>query len=367
MKSKRIVFCTLRDNRGATGGPGGVLYLQKKFLGCQPTGIPCKCKYQFNIIPRGLGIFKSKINKMLFYLKFGMMRNTYFFAHDIDTAYLLAKLRKRYSLLFHQQGPVVQELLNFEHKIAPSKIKKIQTIEHIALTHAETLHFPSNGASKMYFDSAYASCKQKEVNLSFPLYNTIPEVKSVIQGGDVGVKEDKSSLTFFSLGTLTSAKGQDLTVEFLKKFVIEYQKPIRYILVGKGPLKELLLDKLENMKREFSHFSYVYLESIPHEVVMYLHHISDVYIMLHRISIFDFATLEAMSQGSAIILSKVGGNIDFNKENNILFAEDTLTNLSSITKTAIENYKVKNLQVFQRYFSHKAFVEQYQKLFKMIL
>lgn len=29
MKIKQIIFCTLRDNRGATGGPGGPLYTEK--------------------------------------------------------------------------------------------------------------------------------------------------------------------------------------------------------------------------------------------------------------------------------------------------------------------------------------------------
>ena len=48
MKIKQIIFCTLRDNRGATGGPGGVLYIQKNALGNEINKIPCK--YQFNII-----------------------------------------------------------------------------------------------------------------------------------------------------------------------------------------------------------------------------------------------------------------------------------------------------------------------------
>jgi len=40
--------------------------------------------------------------------------------------------------------------------------------------------------------------------------------------------------------------------------------------------------------------------------------------MLQRISIFDLATLEVMNKEKAIVLSAVGGNIEFNKENNII-------------------------------------------------
>lgn len=39
-KIKEIVFLTLRDNKGATGGPGGVLFLQKQMLGEKLLGIP---------------------------------------------------------------------------------------------------------------------------------------------------------------------------------------------------------------------------------------------------------------------------------------------------------------------------------------
>ena len=42
MKIKQIIFCTLRDNRGATGGPGGVLYIQKNVLGNEINKVPCK-------------------------------------------------------------------------------------------------------------------------------------------------------------------------------------------------------------------------------------------------------------------------------------------------------------------------------------
>ena len=61
-KIKEIVFLTLRDNNGATGGPGGVLFLQKQMLGEKLLGIPCK--YQFNILAGNLGKLKNILNKI---------------------------------------------------------------------------------------------------------------------------------------------------------------------------------------------------------------------------------------------------------------------------------------------------------------
>ena len=67
-KIKEIVFLTLRDNKGATGGPGGVLFLQKQMLGEKLLGIPCK--YQFNILAGNLGKLKNILNKILFFFKY---------------------------------------------------------------------------------------------------------------------------------------------------------------------------------------------------------------------------------------------------------------------------------------------------------
>lgn len=362
---KRIIFCTLRDNRGATGGPGGVLFLQKKVLGNKINGIPCE--YQFNLIKQKLGPLKIWINKKLFYFKYRNVNDAYFFTHDIETGHLLAQLGKTYSLLYHHQGPIVQELMNLGINLNERKKKKISQHEQIALSKANSLHFPSSGAAEMYFTSPYASCKREDVKLGAPLYNIIPQVKiSQTIENTFPIKKDNNILTFFSLGTLTLAKGQDQTIDFLESFLkVYHNKPIRYILVGKGPLKEQLLTELDRIEKENTHFSYYYFEAVAHDIVMYLHYISDVYIMLHRISIFDFATLEAMSQNSAVILSKIGGNQDFNKENNIIFSENALKNMSEFANIDFDSYKRKNVKVFQEYFSQNAFIKQYQELFQI--
>lgn len=363
-KIKEIVFLTLRDNKGATGGPGGVLFLQKQMLGEKLLGIPCK--YQFNILAGNLGKLKNILNKILFFFKYSCKNNVLYFTHDTETAYLLAKMNKNYSMLYHNQGPIVEERLNLGEILKKSSIKKWEKQERIAFLSAKSIHFPSNGAAEMYFNSKYANCKIDEVNLYPPLYNIIPMVEP-IKTSEVNLDYDDEYITLFSLGTLTKAKGQDQTISFLKEYAYLAEKPLRYILVGRGPMKEELLGQLKKLKEEVNSFNYFYFESLSHDSVMYLHKISDIYIMLHRISIFDFATLEAMSQRSAIILSKVGGNVDFDKNNNIIFAEDIYSGKILLKSIDLESLKERNFQVFVEYFSKEAFIKQYRILFNKLL
>ena len=45
-KYNNIIFMAYRNNKGATGGPGGVLCLQKKLLGTEYQDIPLVYKFK---------------------------------------------------------------------------------------------------------------------------------------------------------------------------------------------------------------------------------------------------------------------------------------------------------------------------------
>lgn len=362
--AKKIIFCTLRPNKGATGGPGGVLYLQKTTLGKEINGIPCE--YWFNVINFRLGFIGRAINAAIFYVRALFTRDAYFFTHDVISGDILARLGKNYSMIFHHQGPIVEEMTNLGFLKSEKDAKNWARKEKNTFVNAKTLHFPANGAADMYFTSKYANCKREEVNVCPALYNIIPLVDPQ-KPENFPLQQDNSKLTLFSLGTLTVAKGQDQVVSFLKKHISVFSKPVRYIMVGKGPLKDELLKSLDDIKKDYPSFEYHYFEGVPHDTVMYLHKISDIYIMLHRISIFDFATLEAMSQRSAVILSKVGGNIDFNMDNNIIYAEDVNKDSSILANADIKALQKKNYDVFCDKFSKEAFIKQYKEFFKKIL
>lgn len=364
MKIRKIVFCTLRNNKGATGGPGGVLFLQQQTIGNNLVGIPCE--YWFNCISRENSWWVSKLNTLLFIIKALFTRETYFITHDIQSGYYLSKIKKNYSLIFHQQGPSVEELLNFGANLSEEQIANLKRQERFAFTKAKSLHFPANGASEMYFNSKYASCTREEVHIKPAFYNIIPMVEPQ-KPESIDLDVDNERTTLFSLGTLTKAKGQDLTIDFIDRHYNAFGKPVRYIMVGKGPMRDQLLKQLDKIKIKHPEFTYRYYDGIPHDGVMYLHKISDVYIMLHRISIFDFATLEAMSQKTAIILSEVGGNKDFNMDDNIIFAEDVDRNEVILSSKDFNTLKTTNYTVFCNRFSHEAFVKQYENFIKTLI
>ena len=373
-KIKKIVFYAYRENKGATGGPGGVLYLQNMILGTNYKNVELQYKFkQNNKILRKirglyLGAFVQVIMNELF--AFGC----YYICNDIGTAYALSCLHKKYSLIYHQQGTIIEELTNFGRKLKKKEIKMLEYIEKEAFTKAKSVHFPSNGAKDMYFSSTYCKVDLNKVIVGKKLPNTIDaEVDDSVSSQEdyiiQGIKSEDNILTFLSVGTITSAKGQDQTVDFLKSFAKKYKGNIRYILVGDGKLRKEVLDKLNNVQYKQNNFDYYYFRNLDHSDVMKLHKIADIYIMLHRISIFDLATLEAMNKGTAIVLSDVGGNREFNCENNVFLVKnnDYDKTINNIIKSNINFYKNKNKEVFRKYFSKSKFASNYKELLDIII
>lgn len=83
--------------------------------------------------------------------------------------------------------------------------------------------------------------------------------------------------------------------------------------------------------------------------------------MLHRNSIFDLATLEAMRAGDAVILSDSKSNYEFNKENNVLIVNDMQLDdaINQMLNMDLKEWKRHNKLVFNKYFSQEKFTENY--------
>lgn len=349
-----IAALTYRFDKGATGGPGGVLALQRAIVG------PCNDKlaidYHFRENQSYLDWYAHLVGGAQFALdicktgKYG-----YYFAHDLGTAYGLALAGKPYVLDWHFQGSFVTQELGFGRDFTPSFIKSLKKMEAAALKNAKYVVFPSDGARDMYFSDEYRGCNLDEVRVGSAVYNTIlpgiarPDLNNLKIPSFAG-------LTFTSVGTLTLAKGQDQVLDFFEKMLPVTETAVRWICIGNGTLHDSILERARALSKEFNKFEFLYLPRIPHSEVMGALYMTDVYIMLHRISIFDFATLEAMKNNCAIILSKVGGNIDFNKRDNVMFAEDVdFSNKEIFSKENVEKLKRLNTEVLNTYFSVQNF------------
>ena len=364
-KYKRIIFYAYRDDRGPLGGPGGVLYLQNRILGTKFEGIPIKYRFRSKkklFRQRIKSFYKGAILQIFANELF--KSDTYYICNEIGTAFALALLKRDYSLIYHQQGPIVEELTNFGVNFKLLRKPALKIIERIAFKNAKSVHFPSKGAENMYFNSPFRTCNRDEVNVGKVLHNTID-----IKKYPAFIEKDPSKLTFLSVGTLTTAKGQDLSLDFMDDLLKKCNKPIRYIVVGVGPLRAQIVNKGSELQNKYPNFEFIYRDRLPHNEIMRLNEISDIYLMMHRISIFDLATLEAMSKSSAVILSDVGGNSDFNVEDNIILVNPNnyTSAIDKFLNSDIEQLKEKNKEVFDKYFSNAAFKNSYLELLENII
>lgn len=353
--TKTICFCANRpEPKDFAGGGSGVMKLLEYYLDI--SGIDCNVIYLYKN--------SNKYNFVRDLIKLSRDKNVRFICHEPDSAAVLSALHIPYRLIYHQQGPLVQEYKYLNGEISSAKIIKNRIIEKLALSGADRVHFPSLGAEKLYFESKYATCKRDTVRVGSVLYNTIVDDLKIEKMPDIEKRSD--CLTILSVGTVTELKGQDLSCGFIDKFLQITNKKVRWITVGKGPILDDVILKCRSLMEAFSNFEHIHYSALPHSNILYLDTIADVYLMLHRVSIFDLATLEAMSNGCMLILSNVGGNVDLNVEDNCILVDcgDMDKSAELLDKCDIEELKYKNQQVFERRFSPNCFVKSYRDLIK---
>jgi hypothetical protein len=356
---KKIVWLANRPNKGPIGGAGGVLFLQEQLLGHDYNGIKMEYHYSNQSSYEDEPICAASLVKRVITDD----TSTYYVANDLYSAYELAKRGLPYSLIYHQQGPLIQELINFGRKLNDSEMKRIHNVERIAFQRARSVHFPSNGAKDMYFRNQYKSIEESEVSLGEPLYNTIihndKTYDDVIEIDGIRI-EKNDGLTILSVGTITKAKGQDRSIQVINNLVSILKIPIRYIVVGNGPLSDEIDKSARAIEKKFNTFQYIRFKKLPHDDVLKLDSVSDIYLMMQRVSIFDLATLEAMEKGNALILSDCGGNPEYNICNNVLLmSDDYVLDDNYFNSDNIESMKKLNKQVFEENFSNTAFRKNY--------
>jgi glycosyltransferase involved in cell wall biosynthesis len=103
---------------------------------------------------------------------------------------------------------------------------------------------------------------------------------------------------------------------------------------------------------------------IKHERLLALLDHADFYVMMQRESIFDLATLEAMRGGKPLVLSPVGGNLEVDLNNNVVFVtEDTIDDACRdiVARDRLE-WGERNRAVYDKHFSVAHFVDRYRAM-----
>lgn len=349
-----------------SGGSIGAICMQKRYLGYKYRDVIIEYPYyQYSSKPdmvfNKYWYITGSIDTVKEIVK--NENNTIYISNDLFSAYALYLLGKEYSFIFHGQGDIVQEWTLWGRELTDREKAMIHEIEYITIANACNVSFPSVGA-KWYFKQSLP--KSVDFNGGLPLYNTIydfPNMKKIDS-----VQKDDTKVTFLSIGQFTWLKGMDRIPDFLEQYINYTGNSVRWIVVADGVLKKDVSNKAkqleQNGKLEFINIDY----KISHAEIFYLLDISNIYLMLHRVSIFDFSTLEAMYCEKAVILSDISGNDEYNIENNIMLVKDDID--WAAVSNYIDNYKdygIQNKRIYDHYFSDTVFIERYHNFIDSFL
>jgi glycosyltransferase involved in cell wall biosynthesis len=199
------------------------------------------------------------------------------------------------------------------------------------------------------------------------LYNGVDvSVKEITSVSDIPYYDKIISAIgprFISVSTLNYAKGVERIPRYLASVRLVYPD-FRWIIIGNGIRKNELQ---KNIVRYGLDNNVIWIDyPIPNDVVLKILSLTDYYIMLHRWSIFDLATLEAMGMGNIPILSNVGGNVEVIMDNNGELVNEGNIDciLDYVNETYLENeyLKQKNREIQEKNFSLKSMLQSYKNI-----
>ncbi len=351
------------------GGTTGAVNMQRILLGDQYKGLRIECMIFPKTWETEFAELFNKYNYLVFAAKFlesDIKKNdAIYISNDIFTACALAGYRQKYIFVYHGQGDFVSDMNAFGAQLTDREKEFITYVEKKAIESSYKTFFPSKGARVHFLNTINGTIDLEE---NTPLYNSIYDfpAKDYIKHNNI----DK--LVFFSVGQMTRLKGMDRVPDFLNRVRLCTGKKIHWIAVADGELKDDVRNRVEAINATLSEQDRIGCEiidySVDHQKIYQLMAESDVYLMLHRISIFDFSTLEAMYMRKPIILSDVAGNNEFNCENNILMVNEDLQDSDIVSFINNRNsYGKKNRRVYDDNFSVEKFRERYCKIIGELL
>lgn len=382
-KRYNVVFLAYRP-KDANGGAGAVCSMLEKTLGGFYDGI----KFSYFYMPQNISYpqhlnkavdgyqWITKIqfqaayfvqNQLSVWQNCTKTEDVFFVCHDVGSAYGVYLSGRKYVLVYHQQGSLINEAQCAGVELLEEEITILNQIEEAVMHNAATVYFPSNGAKDAYIQTAQIDVSK--INFGTPLYNTVLEKPVLPQLNEIASKfglnrEDRENIqVFLSVGDYNKNKGHDRIPSFLNEYVRKTRKKILWISAG-DKTNSGIFESLEKSRRDWMFDSILIGKRIPREEILALMELCDFYIMLHRNSIFDLATLEAMRAGLVPVLSNVGGNPEFNKEDNIILLDLNSYDeaIQEISATNLAAMKLKNTDVFNRYFSVTQFTDSYKNM-----
>lgn len=310
---------------------------------------------------KGLDDYLGKLDR-----EFEFQNDDVFICHDfrIARAFVRKFKLKNYAFVHHMQGSIYFEWhaeTGINSKMMQNYYNK--TFREIT-SRIRYLCFPSKGTEESLVDSEPSIANLVETANKKYLYNGVncPEINP--DKLTIWVNEIKSMhcYKFVTVANLNAAKAVERIPQYLNA-IKRAGISLKWILVGNGVKAE----EVEKQIKKYGLENDVIWKKngVPHDELMELFSITDFYILLHKYSIFDLSTLEAMHYGNVPILTPVGGNKEVIIENNGLFVSD-FGNADSfvelITANRLETIKARNTKIQNENFDDRAFLQRYVDL-----
>ncbi|WP_026524917.1 glycosyltransferase family 4 protein [Butyrivibrio sp. MB2005] len=337
--NRRVFIFSYRNYQGNVGGSAGVCY---RLL---------KANYEYKSFDNLIGIFKNKtishesdldisdvraensnslrkwlsqiglLNLVFHRVKLGraqkwmsLANTTYgfnsedaFIFHDVESAYAFNKLYKlpnKY-LVYHQQGTLYNEWAGMKKSHSFIYKTYLDSFQRKLFECMDRICFPSLGAKKAVEGMNFSDRYMDEAAILYNGFdkNNLQETESAEVKELLGAIDGRT--VFTSISNINYEKGVDRIPDFLGD-LSKRGKDFLWIIVGDGAYSGELSKKIDS--NNLSDKVFWIKDKLRHDDVCKILSISHFYIMFHRTSIFDFATLEAMAYGAVPILTRVGGN-----------------------------------------------------------
>lgn len=361
--------------KGPCGGAGGVSYrlmkANEKYRLFEETVFifldKCISSSEGEIVASSVPIKQQLAELEGLYLKLDRILefnvDDYFAFHDLESFVAMKQALPwidKTLVMYHQQGSIYSESIFMGNDPDERYAEFCFDLTRIAVEQSQLFGFPSHGAKRALMETLPEICPFLDKKQEIIIYNGCsPEItskNSALEGLFEMLKQVRGDI-FVTVATLNEAKG----VERLPAFFKEYGKNVEdyfWIVIGDGAKREELSKGLADLE---GHVLWLDVP-IDNQDVLRLYNESDYYILAHRFSIFDYATIEAMHMGCVPILTPVGGNLEMITEENGYFLDDTLSGKKFakwVEGNNIDELKEKNRRIAEEHFSEYSMLKAY--------
>ena len=365
--SRIFFFSTMK--KGIGGGGGGVAsrllnannrykYIQTAYFVFKDVIVRSPSGEMINIEQENIGdIYNAVVSGFL------LNKNDVLIFHDFQSFFFLFQVINNLDeyktiVVYHGQGGLYYEYIAYGNNEDIEVKRFYEEITKAVLDKAVLLAFPSKGAK----DAFYETQPDLKIREGIILHNGCsPFIEK--SKCDFRLKEfintiKKDDLAIFStVATFNAAKAVEKLPLFFKNY-LEVDRNFLWIVVGDGVKQEEFKKNCLGIEKNVIWIK----DRITNNDVLELYEHTDFYIIAQKLSIFDFATIEAMHMGCIPILSKVGGNLEIIKEDCGYFLENDMNAEGFFTwkrTKNIQELKEKNRDIASRYFSEKAMLKGY--------